>query len=93
MDCEVWHPLVSTYLQLCIKRGLMICKKKSTPAPPDTNLPGTGAPSSSSGKGMARLILNLIRPYRGWLTIVFVAMLIETAMSIAAPVAAENHHR
>ena len=26
-----------------------------------------------------------LRPYRGWLIIVFVAMLIETAMSIAAP--------
>jgi ABC-type multidrug transport system fused ATPase/permease subunit len=32
-----------------------------------------------------RLVLDLIRPYRGWLIIVFVAMLIETAMSIAAP--------
>ena len=34
---------------------------------------------------MTRLVLELIRPYRGWLIIVFVAMLIETAMSIAAP--------
>jgi subfamily B ATP-binding cassette protein MsbA len=34
---------------------------------------------------MAGLILNLIRPYRGWLAIVFVAMLVETAMSLAAP--------
>jgi ATP-binding cassette, subfamily B, bacterial len=40
------------------------------------------APSRS---GMTRLVLDLIRPYRGWLIIVFVAMLIETAMSIAAP--------
>jgi ABC-type multidrug transport system fused ATPase/permease subunit len=37
------------------------------------------------GKGMSRLVLELIRPYHGWLIIVFVAMLIETAMSIAAP--------
>ncbi|MCX6278105.1 MAG: ABC transporter ATP-binding protein [Bacteroidetes bacterium] len=35
--------------------------------------------------GMNRLVLELIRPYRGWLIVVFVAMLIETAMSIAAP--------
>ena len=34
---------------------------------------------------MTRLVLELIRPYRGWLIIVFVAMLLETAMSIAAP--------
>ena len=36
-------------------------------------------------QSMTRLVLELIRPYRGWLIIVFVAMLIETAMSIAAP--------
>ncbi len=34
---------------------------------------------------MSRLVWELIRPYRGWLIIVFVAMLLETAMSIAAP--------
>ena len=34
---------------------------------------------------MARLVLELIRPYRLWLIVVFVAMLFETAMSIAAP--------
>jgi len=34
---------------------------------------------------MTRLVLELVRPYRGWLIVVFVAMLIETAMSIAAP--------
>ena len=32
-----------------------------------------------------RLVLELLRPYRGWLLIVFVAMLVQTAMSIAAP--------
>jgi hypothetical protein len=35
-------------------------------------------------RGMTGLVLELIRLYRGWLIIVFVAMLIETAMSIAA---------
>jgi len=34
---------------------------------------------------MTRLVLELIRPYRKWLLIVFIAMLVETAMSLAAP--------
>jgi subfamily B ATP-binding cassette protein MsbA len=34
---------------------------------------------------MTRLVLELLRPYRGWLVIVFVAMLMEIAMSLAAP--------
>jgi len=34
---------------------------------------------------MTRLVTGLVRPYRGWLIVVFLAMLIETAMSIAAP--------
>jgi subfamily B ATP-binding cassette protein MsbA len=34
---------------------------------------------------MARLVLDLIQPYRAWLAIVFVAMLVEIAASLAAP--------
>jgi len=34
---------------------------------------------------MSRFILDLIRPYRGWLAIVFAAMVVETAMSLAGP--------
>jgi subfamily B ATP-binding cassette protein MsbA len=34
---------------------------------------------------LTRLVLELVRPYRGWLIIVFVAMLLEIAMSLAAP--------
>jgi ABC-type multidrug transport system fused ATPase/permease subunit len=34
---------------------------------------------------MSRLVLDLLKPYRGWLAIVFVAMLVEIAMSLAAP--------
>jgi len=34
---------------------------------------------------MSRLVLALVRPYHGWLLIVFVAMLVEIAMSLAAP--------
>jgi ABC-type multidrug transport system fused ATPase/permease subunit len=34
---------------------------------------------------MSRLVMDLLRPYRRWLVIVFVAMLIEIAMGLAAP--------
>jgi hypothetical protein len=34
---------------------------------------------------MFALIRDLVRPYTGWLIIVLVAMLMETAMSLAAP--------
>src|ERR1700743_3402847 len=34
---------------------------------------------------MSRLVMDLLRPYRRWLGIVIVAMLIETAMGLAAP--------
>ena len=60
-------------------------KEPANQTPPDTNNPGKGDPIAAPGKGMNSLVLDLIRPYRGWLIIVFVAMLIETAMSIAAP--------
>ncbi|HEX8782458.1 MAG TPA: ABC transporter ATP-binding protein, partial [Steroidobacteraceae bacterium] len=59
------------------------------------------APSQESGKAvpagasahdaapddrqLTRLVLTLIRPYWGWLVIVLVAMLVEIAMSLAAP--------
>ena len=45
-------------------------------------LPGEAGPPS---QGMTKLVLQLLQPYRGWLIIVFVAMLVETAMSLAAP--------
>jgi hypothetical protein len=34
---------------------------------------------------MSRLVIDLLRPYRGWLMIVFVAMLVEIATGLAAP--------
>jgi len=34
---------------------------------------------------MSRLVVALLSPYRGWLAIVFVAMLVEIAMGLAAP--------
>ena len=36
-------------------------------------------------KHMMQLVLDLVRPYRGWLVIVFAAMIVEIAMSLAAP--------
>ncbi|HTR04389.1 MAG TPA: ABC transporter ATP-binding protein [Thermoanaerobaculia bacterium] len=41
------------------------------------------APKDRSG--MTRLVRDLLRPYRGWLTIIFLAMVVETAMSLAGP--------
>ena len=34
---------------------------------------------------MSRLVIDLLRPYRGWLVIVFVAMLVEIGTGLAAP--------
>jgi ABC-type multidrug transport system fused ATPase/permease subunit len=34
---------------------------------------------------MSRLVIDLLRPYRGWLAIVFVAMLVEIGTGLAAP--------
>jgi subfamily B ATP-binding cassette protein MsbA len=34
---------------------------------------------------MSRLIIDLLRPYRAWLAIVFAAMLVEIAMGLAVP--------
>ena len=47
-----------------------------------------GAPSQSMDTPTSRkmrLVREVLRPYRGWFIVVFIAMLFETAMSIAAP--------
>ena len=49
------------------------------------SVPLTEAPTETPTDGKARLIRELLRPYRGWITIIVLAMLIETAMSLAAP--------
>jgi hypothetical protein len=49
------------------------------------NVAPSAAPTTHQPKGMARLVLKLIQPYRGWLAIVFLAMLVETAMTLATP--------
>ncbi|HKE42139.1 MAG TPA: ABC transporter ATP-binding protein [Casimicrobiaceae bacterium] len=42
-------------------------------------------PAASGGGSMGQLVLDMIRPYRGWVAVVFAAMLVETAMSMAGP--------
>jgi ABC-type multidrug transport system fused ATPase/permease subunit len=41
--------------------------------------------SSRPAGSMADLIRELIRPYHGWLIVILLAMLVETAMSLAGP--------
>ena len=38
-----------------------------------------------SGTGMAGLVVDLARPYRGWLVIILAAMLVETIAGLAGP--------
>ena len=62
----------------------------SSPAPSNAAAKpvSAGTPSrdaSTQDTQLTRLVLELIRPYRGWLLIVFAAMLVEIAMSLAAP--------
>ena len=39
----------------------------------------------SRGFGMARLLLELARPYRRWLAVILASMLVETLAALAAP--------
>jgi subfamily B ATP-binding cassette protein MsbA len=61
----------------------------SSQAPPAAaSAPAAAGPARDappSEQQLRQLVLGLIRPYRGWLIIVFVAMLVEIAMSLAAP--------
>ncbi len=45
-------------------------------------VPRAGPSQSQAQMGF---VLDLVRPYRGWLVIVFAAMMVEIAMSLAAP--------
>jgi hypothetical protein len=60
--------------------------------PSSIRVPTTAAPvvankhgTPEQGTKMSRLVLDLLLPYRGWLVIVLLAMLVETAASLAAP--------
>ncbi|MBL9176091.1 MAG: ABC transporter ATP-binding protein [Verrucomicrobiales bacterium] len=54
---------------------------------PAPSIPGapTGESGAQDAKSMVPLVLELLRPYRVGLAIVFAAMMVETAMSLAAP--------
>jgi len=52
-------------------------------APPKGS--GTRATGTPASQDMSRQVLQFVKPCRGWLIVVFVAMLIATAMNIAAP--------
>jgi ABC-type multidrug transport system fused ATPase/permease subunit len=43
------------------------------------------APAEIGSREMFALLRELVRPYAGWVVIVFIAMLIETTMSLASP--------
>jgi ABC-type multidrug transport system fused ATPase/permease subunit len=71
----------------------MSSQDPSSAAAPMTAAPGSpqsaGAKKGHHGtppeRPMSRLVLELVRPYHRWLAIVFLAMLVEIAMSLAAP--------
>jgi ABC-type multidrug transport system fused ATPase/permease subunit len=55
-------------------------------APATLAAPAASAPAAVIAKrSTSRLVRELLRPYYAWLIIVLVAMVVETAMSIAAP--------
>jgi ABC-type transport system involved in cytochrome bd biosynthesis fused ATPase/permease subunit len=53
----------------------------ASPAPSQSPLSGDGPAG-----GKLRLVRRLLNPYRGWLLVILVAMLVQTAMSIAAAI-------
>ena len=59
----------------------------ATPAPLATDSPAKRVKDDAAAAkiSMAPLVRELVRPYHKWLVVVFVAMMIETAMSLAAP--------
>jgi ABC-type multidrug transport system fused ATPase/permease subunit len=54
-----------------------------TTAVPMTDASARAVETPAAGK--RRLVVELLRPYRTWLVIILLAMLVETAMSLAAP--------
>jgi ABC-type multidrug transport system fused ATPase/permease subunit len=53
-----------------------------------TSIPLTAAPAAATkipASGKMRLIRELLSPYHGWIVIILLAMVVETAMSLAAP--------
>lgn len=57
---------------------------KTTTMPDPAPIPIAAEPTPQKA-WMSGLIRTMIRPYRGWLLIVFAAMMVETLMSLASP--------
>ena len=70
-----------------MKSGEKKDESGSTPADSDkiSSENSSGIKDKVRSKSLFTLVRELVRPYRKWLIIVFIAMLIETAMSLAAP--------
>lgn len=53
---------------------------------PNTNSISDSAPVNSlPSKSLAKLVFSMVSPYKKWHLIIFLAMLVETAMSLATP--------
>jgi ABC-type multidrug transport system fused ATPase/permease subunit len=50
-----------------------------------TNSPDLTASHILPSKNLAKLVLSMVSPYKKWLLIIFIAMLVETGMSLATP--------
>ena len=60
-------------------------KEKTGSSVPRNNRNNSETGNSKPSKSLYKLVSELVKPYRKWLVIVFLAMLLETAASLAAP--------
>ena len=60
-------------------------KEKTGSSLPLNNRNNSETGNSKPSKSLYNLVTELVKPYRKWLVIVFLAMLLETAASLAAP--------
>jgi ABC-type multidrug transport system fused ATPase/permease subunit len=63
----------------------LITKVEDMPSKSDAGTSKGGSGEVAQSGQLTRLVLQLLKPYSGWLIIVFIAMLVEIAMSLAAP--------
>jgi subfamily B ATP-binding cassette protein MsbA len=54
-------------------------------SPETGSSPDAASVNSLSSKKLTKLVLTMVGPYKKWLLIIFMAMLIETAMGLATP--------
>ncbi|MEP6846210.1 MAG: ABC transporter transmembrane domain-containing protein, partial [Panacibacter sp.] len=56
-----------------------------TGSPYTNNIPDGTMITPTKSKSLTKLVLGLVRPYKKWLFIIFIAMQVETAMSLVTP--------